>query len=358
MRNTKRIISTILTMSAVAGMMSATPASAYKAKVLSNCTESGYYMTSQKNNVRDAIGGNSIGHLDGIRVYNLDYSEIIKDKNTGLSWVKLKDVTIKETGKKSDGYICLSYCYYMGTTANLKKFVALTETPAQENFYSNSNVLDYLEEGETIYLLETGDAQLYSPQDRVWVNVCDFEEAEITESDYYISLYTDYSGLDYSCNEDAFFNENQEIIYMHFIEQGYPETSACAIAVNAYDESGCRPTAGGIDTNGLLSYGLFQWNGGRNTRLRSWCAENNYDYTDIYAQLAYLDWELENCYPTIRDTMLNPDMTAGDASYFWASRFEVCAKKYWNRRATEAESLYNSLIINREVYKADDTQEN
>lgn len=347
MKKLKRLLTAFLTAAVTVSTVPAFSATVNAATILSDCTEAGYYMASPENNVRSTIGGESLGHLDSVQVYRLDCNKFIKDEDTGLTWIKLKNATLKETGEKADGYICLSYCYYMGTYANCKKYEVASATPAQESFYADSGIIDILEEGETVYLLDTGDAQLYSPQKRYWVNVCDLREPLSDEYGYYNSLYTDYSGLDYSCNENAFFNENQRIIYLHFIEQGYPETSACAIAVNAYDESGCDPTAWCTDTNGLISYGLFQWNGGRNARLKEWCAGYNYDYTDIYAQLAYLDWELENYYPYVRDTLLDYTISAGEASYCWASQFEVCASRYWNGRVAEAESLYNSLISNR-----------
>lgn len=140
----------------------------------------------------------------------------------------------------------------------------------------------------------------------------------------------------------GFMNDNQHYIYLHFINKGMPTESAAAIASNAFDESGCNADACCIDTNGLVSYGICQWNGDRNIRMADWCYANGYDYTTMDGQLAYLDYELMNDYPDVYNAL----MTGGDAwtlGYIWASEFEVCADYYWNVRGDNALALYNNI---------------
>ncbi len=343
MRYKAKTLATVVAVSFGLGIIPSTHTSA--ARILSDCSQEGYYMASPENNIRSEISGESLGHLNSVQVYLLGDDKFIKDEQTGLTWIKINNAVVRENGKTVDGYICLSYCYYMGTTDNLRQYEVANTAPAFENFYSDSEVVEVLNEGDRLKLIDTGDTQLYCPRKKFWVNSCDLKANE--DGAYYYSPYVDYSGMDFTYNEDAFHNENQKIIYMHFMAKGYPETSACAIAANAYSESGCNPMAWCNDTNGLISYGLFQHNGSRYERLKQWCAERRYDYRDIYAQLEYLDWELE-CYCTqVHDTMLDSSLTAGEASYYWASKFEVCSSRYWNKRATDAENLYYNVIANR-----------
>lgn len=336
------------------GILSVAPMQASAAKILSDCTKSGYYMMSPENILRADTQGEKIGNLAAVQVVKIDNKKIITDKKTNLKWIKLTGAAVKNSNKKQDGYICLSYCYYMGDDSNRKTFEIANTAPAMDSFYSDSHVVAVLNEGDKVNLIATNDAQLYSPEKKYWVNACDLKTADNTGSSEDMisydfndingtdSPYVDYNAMDYSCNDGAFCNENQRVIYLHFIAKGMPETSAAAIAVNAYNESGCDPSAWCYDTNGLISYGLFQWNGGRYDSLRNWCIERNYDYSDLYAQLEYLDWELENCYTYVNDVMYS-EMTAGDAAYFWAAKFEVCSSAYWNRRAAEADSLYSCI---------------
>lgn len=140
----------------------------------------------------------------------------------------------------------------------------------------------------------------------------------------------------------GFMNDNQQYIYSHFIQRGFPAESAAAISANIYDESLCSPTANCIDTNGLVSYGICQWNGERNIRLVNWCSANGYDYTSLEGQLAYLDYELANDYSNVYSTLI----AGGDAwtlGYVWASEFEVCADYYWNTRGDNALLFYNNV---------------
>lgn len=151
-----------------------------------------------------------------------------------------------------------------------------------------------------------------------------------------------YIHNDIDTSVHGFINSNQQYIYSHFINKGMPAESAAAIASNTFDESGCDTNACCIDTNGLVSYGICQWNGERYDNLYMWCSAEGYDYTSLDGQLAYLDYELENGYSCV----LSQLMAGGDVwymAYIWAGQFEICSDDYWNTRGDNALALYNNI---------------
>ena len=118
---------------------------------------------------------------------------------------------------------------------------------------------------------------------------------------------------------------------------------ACAILANIYAESSFNPHSQTLDTNGLISYGICQWNGGRFTALQNWCEQNGYDYTTMSGQLYYLQSELEggerNAFNRVKESANTADGTY-EAAYNWARYFERCAAKYFVGRAERAQRVY------------------
>lgn len=106
---------------------------------------------------------------------------------------------------------------------------------------------------------------------------------------------------------------------------------AMGIMANIYSESSFNPTANVIDTNGLLSYGLCQWNGERFNALQNFCLSNGYQYNTVYGQLMYLKYELETsesaAWNAIR-SIENNSAGAYTAGYLWAQKFERCTQYY------------------------------
>jgi len=138
---------------------------------------------------------------------------------------------------------------------------------------------------------------------------------------------------------------NESVIYDFLINNlGLNNASACGILANIYSESSFNPQASCIDTNGLTSYGICQWNGGRFTSLKNYCANNGYSYSSLTGQLHYLQHELNNGYKKqynyIKNNIQNTSQGAYDAGYYWASKFEVCASKYWVGRGNIALNTY------------------
>ena len=161
----------------------------------------------------------------------------------------------------------------------------------------------------------------------------------VTEPDYDYN----YGNENYS---SGFFNYNQQVIYNHFKEQGFPDSSSLAIASNLYDESGCDPTAYCIDTNDYISYGICQWNADRFDNLQYYCYLYGYDYSTLYGQLEFLDYEFQNHYPSLYWEFLNSGNSRWETTeraYDWASRFEVCADYFWQGRADHAGDLWDSV---------------
>ena len=114
---------------------------------------------------------------------------------------------------------------------------------------------------------------------------------------------------------------------------------ACGVLANIQCESSFNPTASVIDTNGLESYGICQWNGGRNTALKNYCQNNGYSYSTIQGQMHYLQYELSNSEKSawsMVNGQENSSSGAYTAGYNWAKYFERCAE-YYNGRAQYVE---------------------
>ena len=138
--------------------------------------------------------------------------------------------------------------------------------------------------------------------------------------------------------------ENRETIYDFMKKQmGFNTAAACGVLANIQAESSFNPTASMIDTNGLLSYGLCQWNGPRFTALQQYCDRNNLDYETVEGQLSYLKYELEHSEASACAKVRNVPNTAEGAytaGYNWARYFERCASVYFETRAKLARDTY------------------
>ena len=114
---------------------------------------------------------------------------------------------------------------------------------------------------------------------------------------------------------------------------------ACGILANIQKESSFNPTSNYLDTNGKYSYGLCQWNGGRNTALKTYCKKNGYSYSSVEGQMHYLEHELETSEKSAWSKIngqANTKNGAYTAGYNWAKYFERCAE-YYNGRAQYVE---------------------
>jgi len=116
-------------------------------------------------------------------------------------------------------------------------------------------------------------------------------------------------------------------LYMFMIDQlGFNTAAACGALANIQHESGFRVTAASYDGG----YGIVQWTGGRNTKLKSWCAENGYDYQTLEGQAWFLKYELEGSYKKILTYLQgveNSPAGAYDAGYYFCYNFEIPANR-------------------------------
>lgn len=146
-------------------------------------------------------------------------------------------------------------------------------------------------------------------------------------------------------NNDKFTTE--QIIYLFLTrEMGLNTAVACGILANVEKECSFRVTAASYDGG----YGIVQWTGVRNTRLKNWCKDNGYDHATLEGQLWYLKYELENHHPkTLKylRTVENTPAGAYDAGHYFCYNFEIPASrakrsvergnlakdKYWTRYA-------------------------
>jgi len=129
----------------------------------------------------------------------------------------------------------------------------------------------------------------------------------------------------------------EQIIYMFLVrEMGLNTAVACGILANVEKECNFRVTAASSDGG----YGICQWTGVRNTRLKNWCGENGFDYATLEGQLWYLKYELETHHPkTLRylKGVENTPAGAYDAGHYFCYNFEVPANRA--KRAVERGNL-------------------
>lgn len=138
--------------------------------------------------------------------------------------------------------------------------------------------------------------------------------------------------------------ENQKKVYQFMKkEMGFNTAAACGVLANIKCESSFNPLASCIDTNGLTSFGICQWNGSRYEALQNYCNLNGYDYKTIDGQLEYLKYELEGSESNACKLVKNVKNTsdgAYTAGYNWARYFERCASVYYESRAKLARDTY------------------
>ena len=119
-------------------------------------------------------------------------------------------------------------------------------------------------------------------------------------------------------------SDNETAIFTYLTgAMGLNNAAACGVLANIEVESNFNPRAGG---DGGSSYGICQWHASRYTRLKNYCYNRGLDYTTLYGQLCYLNFELENYYPGLLEKLRGVENTAGgayNAGYYWCYYFEV-----------------------------------
>lgn len=136
---------------------------------------------------------------------------------------------------------------------------------------------------------------------------------------------------------------NEQLCFAYATKvMGYNTAAAAGLLANISAESGFRPTTNGDSGR---SYGICQWFSSRKTRLINYCEDKGLDYTTLYAQLRFLDYELERFYPSVDRYMKNVDNSASgayDAAYYFCYNFEAPANRVGQStsRAKAAQNIF------------------
>ena len=110
---------------------------------------------------------------------------------------------------------------------------------------------------------------------------------------------------------------------------------------NIQYESGFQPGITGMGG----AYGICQWTGVRQTRLRNWCSSHGLSYSSMQGQLRFLQYELKTYYPSVYRYMYSVTNNASgayNAGYYWCYYFERPANTYSTAvyRGQKARSQY------------------
>ena len=150
---------------------------------------------------------------------------------------------------------------------------------------------------------------------------------------------------------------NKDRVFEYLTEKiGFNSAAACGIMANIEHESNFDPTEVIIDSNGLLSGGLCQWNGSRFSNLKNFCRKNGYHHLSINGQLEYLKYELtKNQYKHIYNYLKSVPNTkdgAYNAAYYWCYYFEFPASRSSKsvRRGISAKSAYWNTYGKENLY--------
>ena len=124
--------------------------------------------------------------------------------------------------------------------------------------------------------------------------------------------------------------------------------AACGIMANIEKESNFNPELVHVDSNGLLSGGLCQWNGSRFSSLKNFCSKNGYSYLSVTGQMNYLKKELTGGYRGILNYIKGVSNTAQgayNAGHYWCYYFEVPANRSSKAvtRGNLAKTYFNSF---------------
>lgn len=121
---------------------------------------------------------------------------------------------------------------------------------------------------------------------------------------------------------------NEQLCYAFATKvMGYNDAAAAGLLANISAESGFRTSTNGDSGR---SYGICQWFSSRKSRLINYCEDKNLDYTSLYGQLRFLQYELEKYYPSVHRYMKGVENSADgayDAAYYFCYNFEAPANR-------------------------------
>lgn len=142
-------------------------------------------------------------------------------------------------------------------------------------------------------------------------------------------------------NNDVATTDMPSRVISFLKNKGLTTSQASGIAGNMAVESGFEPDA--VGDNGT-SYGLVQWHADRWTKLKQYCAKNDYDVSSVSGQLEYLWYELKSN-SRLGYAELIKQTNPRDAAEIFAKYFERPAN-ISVKRMDNAENYYNEYTKN------------
>ncbi len=118
-------------------------------------------------------------------------------------------------------------------------------------------------------------------------------------------------------------NNEEKIFYFLREEMHFNNAAGSGVLANIEKESSFMT---GAISDGGTSYGICQWHANRMSRLRAWCEDHGYDWSDLEGQLYYLEYELNTYYPytlSVMQSVKNSKKGAWNAGHDWCYYFEV-----------------------------------
>ena len=136
-------------------------------------------------------------------------------------------------------------------------------------------------------------------------------------------------------------NEQEAFAYM-ISDMKLSPAAASGIMANIYAESNFSTTV--WDSSGS-SYGICQWLGSRKSALFNFCSSRGLDRGSLTAQLRFMEYELENIYPSTYNSIKNVSNDADgaySAAYTFCYQFERPANKAYrsSQRGGYAKNIY------------------
>lgn len=145
------------------------------------------------------------------------------------------------------------------------------------------------------------------------------------------AMELNWANLGQKCIENAVvvhlvYPSNEQFVYLFCVNKMMlTPAAACGIMANIYRESSFRNYI-----KSGSSYGLCQWMGERRSNLSKWCKANGLDYTTMYGQLSFMQYEImsdEKYLPLLEIlyTLGNTEQDAHDAAREWCYKYEMPA---------------------------------
>lgn len=179
-------------------------------------------------------------------------------------------------------------------------------------------------------------------------NTIDAEESNVTEVIVSVAeIPIEEELVEWEYDNNLSTEENIFIYLTKYLE--FSNSSACGIISNIAYETGRKFNSDAGSSS--ICYGLIQWRGNRLKKLKSWCEENEKDYTTIQGQLDFMHWELiyDDPYGTYDYLVQCEDGIEGayDAGWYFCYWYErpnniKTASKIRGRAARE---YYKALVL-------------